>query len=331
MPGMTGFELAEQIRKHPEHIHTTVMMLTSDGQRGDAARCRELGIASYLTKPVSKSELLDAIMTALGIPLQQAATPVTRHSLRETRHKLNLLLAEDNKVNQTLAIRVLEKLGHRVTLANNGLEAVQHWQNGSFDAILMDVDMPEMNGYEATERIREHEKSTGQHVPIVAMTAHAMQGAREECRRHGMDGYLSKPIDTEALWHELDNLAQGLNKKGVIEMPLIPQLPVVDFEKALQTMDYSRELFDEIVHLFLQDAPPHMQRIKDGMTRGDTKAVQHSAHTLKGMVGIFSAERTMQAAAKVEKSAGQGDCEDAVADLAVALSELLAAVNSYCG
>ena len=327
MAGMDGFELAKRIRQQPDHVQASIMMLSSDGQRGHAARCRELGIASYLMKPVSQYELLDAIMTALGEPSQTQQALITRHSLRETLRKLNLLLAEDNKVNQTLAIRLLEKLGHKVTLANNGLEAVQHWQNGSFDAILMDVDMPLMNGYEATEQIRELEKPTGQHVPIVAMTAHVMEGAREECLRHGMDGYLTKPIDTEALWRELDSLAKGVSHETVAELPQ-RTLAVADFDKALKSMDDNQELFDEIVRLFLEDAPPHMQHINDGMAQGDAKAVRHSAHTLKGMSGIFAAERVMQASERVEKISGQEGCDMAVAELEIALSELLAAITA---
>ncbi len=321
MPGMDGFELAERIRQHPGHVGALVMMLTSEGQRGHATRCRELGIASYLMKPVSQSELLDAIMTALGEPTQPLQLPITRHFLRETRRKLNLLLAEDNAVNQTLAIRLLEKLGHKVTLAKNGLEAVEHWRKGQFDAILMDVDMPVMNGYEATRRIREQEIETGRHIPIVAMTAHAMKGAREECLHHGMDGYLTKPINTEALWHELDGLAQGVRTDAVAGQHK-PELAVADFEKALQTMDNSRELFDEIVRIFLDDAPPHMQRIRDGMEQGDANAVRHSAHTLKGMAGIFAAERTVNAAQRVEKYAGQDGCAEAVAELEIAFRDL---------
>ena len=327
MPRMDGFELAERIRQHPEYVQASVMMLTSEGQRGHAARCRELGIASYLMKPISQSELLDAIMTALGEPTQPLQSPITRHSLRETRRKLNLLLAEDNAVNQTLAIRLLEKLGHKVTLAKNGLEALEHWQNEPFDAILMDVDMPVMNGYEATEQIREYEKETGRHISIVAMTAHAMKGAREECLSHGMDGYLTKPIDTEALWHELDQLAQGLAVNTLAE-PSMQKFAVADFEMAMRTMDNNRELFDEIVRLFLEDAPPHMQSIRDGLAQGDAKAVRHSAHTLKGMAGIFAAERTMKAAERVEKTAGQDGCDEAAAELEVALSELQSAINN---
>jgi len=329
MPGMDGFTLAERIREHPEYVGATVMMLTSEGQRGHAARCSELGIAGYLMKPVSQSELLDAIMTSLGEPLQADAPLVTRHSLRETRQKLNLLLAEDNAVNQLLAVRVLEKMGHAVTVANNGQEAVNDWQSAQFDAILMDVDMPVMNGYEATQRIRELEKDTGKHIRIVAMTAHAMAGAREECLRHGMDGYLTKPIDTDALWHELDSLAQGVAKPENSAGGTPRSLPVADFGKARQTMDDSKELFEEIVRLFLEDAPTHIEKIKQGLADGDVDAIRHSAHTLKGMVGIFAAERTMQAAAQVEQRVGKPGLDEAVADLETALTELGTAIRAY--
>jgi CheY-like chemotaxis protein len=329
MPGMDGFTLAERIREHPEYVGATVMMLTSEGQRGHAARCRELGIAGYLMKPISQSELLDAIMTSLGEPLQQDIPLITRHSLRETRQKLNLLLAEDNAVNQLLAVRVLEKMGHSVMVANNGQEAVEHWQKVKFDAILMDVDMPIMNGYEATQCIRELEKESGKHIRIVAMTAHAMAGAREECLRQGMDGYLTKPIDTDALWSELDSLAQGVGNKNEAAAIPVKQAVVADFGKARQTMDDSKELFDEIVRLFLEDATPHIETIKNGMAQGDDDAVRHSAHTLKGMVGIFAAERTMKAATKVEENVGKPGLEDAVEDLEVSLKELEAAIRAY--
>ena len=332
MPDMDGFTLAEKLRQHPEFAGATVMMLTSEGQRGDAARCRELGVAGYLMKPVAQSELLDAIMTALGEPEQESVPLITRHSLRETRRKLKLLLAEDNKVNQTLATRLLEKLGHQVTVANNGEEAVQQWQSSRFDAILMDVDMPVMNGYEATERIRELEQGTGAHIPVVAMTAHAMQGAREECLRHGMDGYLTKPIDTEALWNELEQIGRAGGPLASRDAPsLEPTLAVADFAKARQTMGDNKELFDEIVRLFLEDSPPHIEKIKNGLAQGDADAVRHSAHTLKGMVGIFAAERTMQAAEKLESPAGAGGegMTAALVELETALSELENALRDY--
>ncbi len=208
MPDMDGFQLIEKVRTHNELSSTVVMMLTSEGQRGHATRCRELGIAGYLTKPVSQWELEEAVINALGENLPTKKALITRHSLREMRQKLNLLVAEDNKVNQILAIKILEKMGHEVTIANNGREAVALWQAGRFDAILMDVDMPEMNGYEATQHIRQQEAGNGRHIPIVAMTANAMQGAEEESLRHGMDSYLTKPIDTSALRRELETIGQ---------------------------------------------------------------------------------------------------------------------------
>ncbi len=341
MPVMDGFELAQRILVQPKYEGATVMMLTSEGQRGHAARCRELGVASYLMKPIAQSELLDAIMTALGEPLQSSTPLITRHPLRENRRRLNLLLAEDNAINQTLAVRLLQKLGHTVTVANNGLEAVEHWQAGGFDAILMDVDMPMMNGYEATERIRAIETTSHglvpAHTPIVAMTAHAMRGAREICLSHGMDAYLAKPIDTKALWLELD----GLMPVSVAEPEVAPATPVpssakvADFAAARQTMDDDRELFEEIVKLFQRDAPVQMQQIREALARGEGEVVHRGAHTIKGMAGIFSAERTVQAAARLENLAALGSLKpgalEAAAELEVAMADLQAALLLYQG
>ena len=196
MPQMDGFALAESIKRNPDWNAATVMMLSSAGQRGDAQRCRELGVAAYLTKPVRQGELLDAILTALGTrPIKEPPPAlVTRHSLRENSHHLHILLVEDNAVNQMLAVRLLEKQGHTVAPAGNGKEALAALQKESFDLVLMDVQMPEMNGFEATIAIREREKASGNHVPIIAMTAHAMVGDKERCLRAGMDDYITKPI-----------------------------------------------------------------------------------------------------------------------------------------
>jgi PAS domain S-box-containing protein len=328
MPDMDGFAVIEHLRAHNEKEVAPVMMLTSEGQRGDAMRCRELGISAYLLKPYSQSDLFDAIMNTLGLANAEQVPLVTRHTLRENRRKLNVLLAEDNSVNQTLVTRLLQKFGHSIDVAGNGLIAVEKWQAGHYDLILMDVDMPELNGYGATARIRELERQRGGHVPIIGLTAHVMQGSREECLAAGMDSYLSKPIDTEALWKELNVIA---GEAGNADMPVAasPHLGVADFGKARQLMDNSRELFDEIVRLFLADSPPHMQRIKEGMAEGDGEAVRHSAHTIKGMVGIFSADRAMQAAENVEKTAGRDACHAAVAELEAALAELQSAIGEY--
>ena len=207
MPGTDGFGLVEEIRKHPRLSATTVVMLTSAGQRGDAARCQQLGVGAYLTKPIGEAELLDAILHVLGSnPQMQAPALVTRHSLREEKGSLRILLAEDNEVNQKLAVRLLEKRGHSVAVANNGREALEWLARESFDLALMDVQMPEVDGLEATLEIRRREQATRRHLPIIAMTAYAMQGDRERCLAAGMDGYISKPIQPRRLFEALDEM-----------------------------------------------------------------------------------------------------------------------------
>jgi two-component system sensor histidine kinase/response regulator len=205
MPEMDGFTLAENIQNDPELAGATIMMLTSAGHLGDAERCRKLGIAGYLVKPVRQSELLDAICHLLGGEKEKESVAlVTRRSLNDAKKSARILLAEDNAVNRTLAIRLLEKRGYMVTVAANGREALAALEKEDFDTILMDIQMPEMDGFEATVKIREKEKSTGKHVPIIAMTAHALKGDEERCIEAGMDGYVSKPIRTSELYAALE-------------------------------------------------------------------------------------------------------------------------------
>jgi signal transduction histidine kinase/DNA-binding response OmpR family regulator len=208
MPNMDGFALVERIREKPELSTATIMMLTSAGHRGDALRCRELGVAAYLLKPIRQSELREAIARVLGAGEQNGAIPlVTRFSLHDARepdHVLHLLVAEDNPVNQLLATRLLEKRGHRVVTAINGREALEVLTHRKFDLVFMDVQMPEMDGFEATAAIRELEKGTGNHQIVIALTAHAMKGDRDRCLAEGMDDYLSKPIRPQ----ELDKLLE---------------------------------------------------------------------------------------------------------------------------
>jgi signal transduction histidine kinase/DNA-binding response OmpR family regulator len=208
MPGIDGFTLVERLRQEANLRQPTIMMLTSAGRRGEAARCRELGIAAYLIKPVSQSELLDAILRVLAtkVPPTDERGLVTRHSLREGRRSLRILLAEDNAVNQRLAARLLEKRGHTVAVTANGREAVEAFSRQKFDLVMMDVQMPEMDGFEATAAIRTRENGTGVHIPIIAMTAHAMTGDRERCLAAGMDGYVSKPIQPQELFAAIDGL-----------------------------------------------------------------------------------------------------------------------------
>jgi CheY-like chemotaxis protein len=221
MPKMDGFTLIERIRQKPELSAAIIMMLTSAGHRGDAARCQELGVAAYLLKPIRQSELREAIARVLGAREQKGAIPlITRYSLGDALEPmavLRVLVAEDNAVNQRLATRLLEKRGHRVTVTANGREAVEAQANQTFDLILMDVQMPEMDGFEATAAIREREKHNGTHIPIVALTAHAMKGDRERCLIAGMDGYLSKPIRPQELDEVLEKYLAP--RTGTVQVP----------------------------------------------------------------------------------------------------------------
>jgi two-component system sensor histidine kinase/response regulator len=208
MPGMDGFKLIEQIRQTPELSTATIVMLASAGARGDAERCRGLGVSAYLQKPIRQLELCEAITRVVAAREQKNTIPLVTHcsapDSQAPSEALRILLAEDNLVNQRLATRLLEKRGHRVVVAANGREALAALEKESYDLVLMDIQMPEMNGMEATARIREKEKLTGRHQPIVALTAHAMKGDQELCLAGGMDGYLSKPIRTEELDELLD-------------------------------------------------------------------------------------------------------------------------------
>jgi signal transduction histidine kinase/CheY-like chemotaxis protein len=209
-PEMGGFTLAKRIREDPRCAKVKIVMLSSIGQKGEAARCGELNADAYMTKPIKQWDLLDTITTALGKSSNEESNPslITLHSLRENRQQLHILLAEDNVINQKLATSMLCKRGHTVVLAQNGKEAVDALKKESFDLVLMDIQMPEMDGYEATAAIRKKEKVGGKHIPIIAMTAHAMKGDRERCLEAGMDGYVSKPIKAQELFE-------------VIERPLI--------------------------------------------------------------------------------------------------------------
>jgi PAS domain S-box-containing protein len=212
MPQVDGFTLTEWIRRDPDLADTRVIVLTSGARPEDMKRCEELRIARHLLKPVKSSELFEAIGTTLGVMAAEVAgesADGARHELDRTLPHLRLLLAEDTLLNQRLLIGLMQKFGHTITVANNGKEAVAALESHPFDVVLMDVEMPEMDGFEATAVIRAKEKTTGQHVPIIAMTAHAMKGDRERCLEAGMDDYLSKPIRTDQLFATLRSVLKN--------------------------------------------------------------------------------------------------------------------------
>jgi signal transduction histidine kinase/DNA-binding response OmpR family regulator len=209
MPDQDGFAVAEEIKQHPELRNASIMMLSSAEQSSDVARCEELGIAAHLVKPIGQSELFDTILRVLRLSTIAAET-ILRKPQAETgpddARALDILVAEDNTINQNLAVRLLEKHGHRVVVADNGIETIALCERQTFDLVLMDVQMPGMSGIEATVAIRVRELETGQHLPIVAMTAHAMKGDRERCLEAGMDDYIPKPIEAQQLYEVIARL-----------------------------------------------------------------------------------------------------------------------------
>ncbi|MGB6485058.1 MAG: response regulator [Candidatus Acidiferrales bacterium] len=214
MPEKDGFDLVERIRKDPSLANVRIVILTSGAERGDAARCQKLGVAAYLSKPFDRLELREVLIRVLGTATatQVDRDLVTRHTLREQRRALSVLVAEDNAVNLRLITRLLEKRGHSVVLAQNGQEALEAIEKQPFDIVLMDAQMPEMDGFEATKRIREKEKVSGIHLPIIALTAYAMQGDKERCLASGMDGYVSKPLKAEELFSVIEKLVPSITR-----------------------------------------------------------------------------------------------------------------------
>jgi PAS domain S-box-containing protein len=326
MPGMDGFETSERIGRIRGRDERDVIILTSSGQRGDAARCRELGIAAYLTKPVKQSSLLDAVLTVLGKTEPEGEEPplVTRHTLRETRRPLHILLAEDNPVNLRIAVGLLEKRGHEVCIASTGREvlaALEAEEVRPFDLILMDVQMPEMDGFEATAAIREKEKGTGRHVPIIALTARAMKGDREMCLTAGMDGYVAKPLKAEELFAEIDGLpglrsGSAAGRKGK-EKEIAPPF---DGEKLLACVEGDVELMREVVGLFLDEYPVMLAEIGSAIREGDPSRLNRAAHSLKGSIGNFGARTAFELAHRLEMM-GKGNDLDGAPDVLAELSE----------
>jgi PAS domain S-box-containing protein len=310
MPEMDGFELVKRIKQIPEFDSATIMMLSSAGVRGDAARCRELGVAAYLTKPIKQKELYNAIVAVLGSAGARGEL-VTRHNLEQERGGLRVLLAEDNPVNQKVAARLVEREGHQVTVVANGREAVEQIAQQDFDVVLMDVQMPKMDGFEATARIREHEKQTGRHVPIIALTAHAMKGDQERCLAAGMDRYLAKPVQARDLnaaiaavvpragaGSALAPAAPALSNGGQSEH--VADAKSIDERALLSSLGDDRELLAELLHIFRTDHPRTLERLRAALAAGDVQEVRFAAHALKGSVANFYSQSAVAAALRLE-------------------------------
>jgi two-component system, sensor histidine kinase and response regulator len=312
MPGMDGFTVADRIGKDPALAGTVILMVSSMDAAGTTAHCGRIGDFRCLTKPVTESELWEGIAETLRLQpdrpkdLNFVSRPLSEESLR----KLRILLAEDNPINQRVAITLLEERGHTIILANNGKEALSVFANDSFDLVLMDVEMPEMDGIQATAKIRQLEESTGVHTPIVAMTAHAMKGDQERFLSAGMDGYISKPFDSEQLIELVEEFGAksgGAKKEAQTDV----SEAVFDFDIALKRLNKDMKLFREIAKVFHEQSPTILARIRGAVESRSSEELQRAAHTLKGSVSIFAANQAVDGAIKMEQLGRESDFEAA--------------------
>ena len=355
MPGKDGLQLAAELQRLPSAASMRIVVMTSLLQRGHAERARRVGAKGYLTKPVRHDELRDCLRTVLGMAPVSAPTPqagdtltprlVTRHTLAEHATRRRVLVVEDNSVNQKLAVRMLEKLGYRPDLVENGQEALAALDTGTYDAVLMDCQMPVMDGFEATAAIRRLEAAgkryvSAGHLPIIAVTANAMQGDRERCLAAGMDAYLAKPIKLEdvrttlARWvmspaseDEGKSVAKSLD-------PISDGRSIFDPSQMLQNIGGDEELLIQLVDLFLERQADMMSQIRQALSLGDTVTVERAAHTLKGTAGNLCAPEVALAAGRLEAIGRLGTLHDAptvYAHLEMEMLRLLRVLADYRG
>ncbi|MBI5834518.1 MAG: response regulator, partial [Armatimonadetes bacterium] len=317
LPDERGMVLLEQLHDQPGLVGGAVMMFTCAGRPGDAARCRELDARACLTKPFGEAGLLDALRpdSAGGAAGEDDGADAARQMARGLR----VLVAEDNAVNQKLAVRILEKQDHQIAVVPDGEAAVLAALEGEFDVILMDVQMPRMGGFEATAAIRAGEAGSGRHTPIVAMTAHAMKDDRQRCLDAGMDNYISKPIQGGELLALIDEIVKSPLTDVKERPPVMSESqdtpsangPVMDLAEALDRCGGDQELLAELVELFYADLPQMIEEIRGAVQAGDATTLTHTAHTLKGAVGNFSAQPAFDAAKALEYAGREGDLTDA--------------------
>ncbi|MCK4224314.1 MAG: response regulator [candidate division Zixibacteria bacterium] len=317
MPEMDGEETLRTIKDDPEIKQVLVVILTSIGERGDAARLEALGCAGYLTKPIKQSQLFDTIITVLSRQKtaveRKSGRIVTRHTIAEQkRRRIRILLAEDNPMNQKLAVALLKKAGFSVDAVENGRMVIEALDRTTYNLILMDVQMPKMDGFEATKAIRER-KDEKKHTPIVAMTAHAMKGDRERCLNSGMDDYISKPIEPQELFDAIEKWTKSYDpRKGITGQDKSEKddkfkNDPIDLETALSRFDNNKDFFKEMLEEFLDYAPKQLHTLDEAINKGETKVVEREAHSLKGAAGNLSAKRIADLALKLELLGRTGD------------------------
>jgi len=303
MPDQDGFELAAAVRADPDLAATKLLILTSAGQRGDGERCRQMGIQAYLTKPIARADLIEAVGTVLleAPPAGAAPALITRHSIAESRHTLRILLAEDNLVNQQVATAMLVKRGHQVDVVGNGREAVDAIGAHDYDLVLMDIQMPEMDGFAATQAIRALPR--GRSLPIIALTAHALSGERERCLERGMTGYLAKPFKA----HDLFAAIEG-RTAATADTAAAPA-PPVDLAAFRGTMREAgaEAAVDGILATFASTLPQRLEALAEASRGGEAEAIQRAAHAFRSAAATIGAHRLAQLLEAMEASARSGD------------------------
>jgi PAS domain S-box-containing protein len=329
MPGVDGFTLARRLKRDPRLAATPIVMLTSIGNPTDITRCQKIGVDAYLSKPVKHSDLLDALVTLFGVSTRTAPRD-TRARPRQRRGRLRILVAEDNLVNRKLVTRLLQKRGHLITAVDNGRAAVAALTadpQKRFDVVLMDVQMPEMNGLEATAAIRTHEQQRGGHVPIIALTAHAMQGDRDRCLEAGMDAYLAKPIDVDELITTVESCAsQTRSTPALATAAETKSLPIFDEQKALAQTAGDRKLLTEVVGFFRADSAALLRRIDRALAQRDAEALRLAAHALKGALATVGSAAGRAAAFTLEQRGHAATLEGAREHF-IALRDVMTALD----
>jgi signal transduction histidine kinase/DNA-binding response OmpR family regulator/HPt (histidine-containing phosphotransfer) domain-containing protein len=338
MPGADGFELAAWLKQDEAYKDSKIIMLTSSGHPDDAERCRELGVAAHLTKPVKQSALFDAIADVFGHKKNSArARQKSKHDEPGGKQRpLHILLAEDNATNQRLAVINLETWGHRVTVADNGEKAVTAVEKEKFDLVLMDIQMPKMSGFEATAAIRSREQQTGTRLPIIAMTANAMAGDRENCLKAGMDDYVTKPIRYRQLLAAIERVVPDIfleqpedgaasDQETELSFGTDPAIERPAFDKValLESVGGDKNLLREVVRIFIDsDATRLTADLRDAAAKRDPRAVESAAHALKGLLGELRAARATEMAGVLEAGGRSGDLIELDSRVAALLAEM---------
>jgi CheY-like chemotaxis protein len=308
MPDVSGLELARRIRAMPVMASTKMIMLSSVGETLEASVCASAGIVAAITKPVRQAVLHSLMLEAMASPATVLPSGSSSDGPRVTipaPRPLRVLVAEDNLVNRRLVVVLLEKQGHTVETVDNGRMAVDAVRNGGFDLVLMDVQMPEMDGLQATRLIRSHEGAQGRRLPIVALTAHAMSGDRQACLDAGMDAYLTKPVRSDQLVRVIAELTPGDDHEA-----MSAGAPELDAAAILGRLGGDRALLAELVALLRQEGPIMFADLKAGWANGDARQVERAAHRLCGTVSSFGAEGAMRLAESLEHQARAGALEN---------------------